>query len=88
MLLQSDGQEIELLPALPSAWRDGSVRGLRARGGFTVDLTWRDGELHEARVHADRPAHTRVRYRDTISTITVTPAEPYLLPQTGFSAAK
>ncbi|MFF5289590.1 glycosyl hydrolase family 95 catalytic domain-containing protein [Paractinoplanes globisporus] len=65
MLLQSDGEEIELLPALPSTWRDGSVRGLRARGGFTVDLTWRDGELRQARIHSSTGAVARVRYRDT-----------------------
>ncbi|RAK26189.1 alpha-L-fucosidase 2 [Actinoplanes lutulentus] len=78
MLLQSDGEEIELLPALPPTWRDGSVSGLRARGGFTVDLTWRDGHLHEARIHTDRPARTRLRYRDTTTEIAVTKAEPYL----------
>jgi alpha-L-fucosidase 2 len=65
MLLQSDGEEIELLPALPSTWRDGSVRGLRARGGFTVDLTWRDGELRQARIHSSTGAVARFRYRDT-----------------------
>ncbi|WP_127500491.1 glycoside hydrolase family 95 protein [Actinoplanes solisilvae] len=64
MLLQSDGEEIELLPALPSAWRDGSVRGLRGRGGYTVDLTWRDGRLREAHIHGD--AKGRVRYRDAV----------------------
>ncbi|MEV4350286.1 glycoside hydrolase family 95 protein [Actinoplanes sp. NPDC049596] len=65
MLLQSDGEEIELLPALPSTWRDGSVRGLRARGGFTVDLSWSDGRLAEARLRSDGPATARVRYRET-----------------------
>lgn len=49
-LLQSYHNELHLLPALPKAWPDGRVRGLRARGGFILDITWRQGELVEVSI--------------------------------------
>ena len=51
-LLQSQGGEIELLPALPEEWSEGSFRGLRARGGFELDARWSEGRLQEAAVRS------------------------------------
>ena len=67
MLLQSHDGVIDLLPALPAAWPSGSVRGLRARGGFVVDIAWAEGSVREATVRAVAgPGSGRVRAGERI----------------------
>jgi alpha-L-fucosidase 2 len=82
MLLQSHVQtgragayELELLPALPAAWPEGSVRGLRARGGFEVDLAWKGGVLTAAAVKHPRGGACLLRLRGKVVEVKVTPGQ-------------
>lgn len=68
MLIQSHAGFVHLLPALPDAWHDGSVSGLRARGGFSIDIAWKDGRLTQADVHSEQGGPCTMRYGDATLT--------------------
>ncbi len=78
MLLQSHGGEIALLPALPQAWPAGEVQGLRARGGYEVDVAWRDGRLTSATIRSvGGTGRTRVRYGDEVRDVVIGKGESW-----------
>lgn len=64
MLLQSHNGYIELLPALPSAWKNGEVKGLAARGGFVVDIKWEKNRLVSAQIYSRNGGSCTVKYKD------------------------
>ncbi len=79
LLVQSHTGIIELLPALPSAWKNGNVTGLKARGGFEVDLEWEDGKLTKAIMTCLSPGSCTVKYKDKTKTFSMNSGDQKLL---------
>lgn len=66
MLLQSHEGEIYLLPALPEVWAKGYVKGLRARGGYEIDIEWEEGKLKEAVIHSEMTGICKIRIKENV----------------------
>ena len=87
MLLQSHAGEIELLPALPAAWPAGKVTGLRARGGFEIDIQWNEGRLQAATVRSVGGTVGTIRYGKSAIPLKIKPGEAVTLEASRFAPA-
>lgn len=77
MLLQSHQGYIELLPALPAEWSEGALKGLVARGGFVVDMSWKNGKLIHAKVFSRNGGSCELRYGSKLKVLRTKAGESY-----------
>ena len=80
MLIQSSGERVVLLPALPRAWESGSIKGLRIRGNAQVDLEWKEHSLTACRITAYSALRTRALYRGRSLEVDIAAGETCVLP--------
>ena len=69
MLVQSDGETITLLPALPKAWNDGEVSGIRARGGYELTMKWTDSKVVQLSIKAKNKGKVKVAVNGRVITV-------------------
>ena len=79
MLMQSHAGYIDLLPALPDEWKEGSICGLKAQGGYTIDIRWAEGKLTQAVITSPRTGSCTVRYGQHELTLDAQAGQPYRL---------
>ena len=84
MLLQSSLQRIVLLPALPDAWKQGTMRGIRIKGNAEADIAWAQGKLTRCRIKAEAALETKVRYKDKVIPLLLAAGEERLLTEKDF----
>ena len=82
MLMQSHMGFIHLLPALPDAWKDGEVKGLCARGGYEVSISWSNGQLKEASIESKAGGTCVIKYKDSCIRIKTAKGRTYRLIMT------
>ena len=70
MLLQCDGETMDLLPALPAPWSDGEIKGLKARGNYSVDITWKKGKVKKASITSLEGSTLAINYNNKTKNIT------------------
>ncbi len=78
MLLQCEDGKLRILPALPREFRNGSIRGLKAKGGITVDITWQDGRLTQYRLTAPQDCTVTVATPDGERTLRLRAGRPWV----------
>jgi alpha-L-fucosidase 2 len=88
MLVQQRRDTLDLLPALPDAWPDGSITGLRLRGGVGLDLSWRKGQLGVARLRAAQACRRVIRWRGKVADVRIDPVRPLSLGPADFGPAR
>ena len=84
MLIQSHTGTVQLLPALPEAWPSGEVKGLKARGGYEVDIKWENNELAKAVIRSERGQACKLRYKDKVMSVDVKQGGKQILRLTDF----
>lgn len=84
MHIQSHAGMIHLLPAIPKDWPSGEVKGLKARGGFVVDIKWDNNELTEAVIYSEHGEECKLRYKNKTTTIKLAKGEKSALTVNSF----
>ena len=79
MLMQSTLHSITLLPALPKQWKEGSVKGICARGGFVIDMTWKEGRVTGLTITGRKSGRTTVKYNGLSKRISLKEGESKVL---------
>src|SRR5690606_38633781 len=72
MLMQSHDGDIHLLPALPDKWKNGTVTGLIARGGFVVDMSWKEGKITRLKIYSRLGGNCRIRVHNDLKSNKIT----------------